>query len=125
MASYLTINYFKNANSLVDGVAVVYYLDKPVLEIKLADGSHEIINSEHATSLGNDKYSVTGKNGPVKIEYKNHQVRVYDEISPQHICRTQGWSSSQYSPITCLPNAVVIRIEVDKIDLDLPDDITG
>lgn len=113
-------------SSTKDGVAVVMYQDSSILEIFLEDGSYKIIDEEFVISIDDDEliYTVEGTNGDVVIEYKNFQVRVIDEISPQNICQVQGWSSSPLRPITCLPNNLVIIIEADKGDSE-PDDISG
>ncbi len=115
-----------NESSTSDGIATVMYLDSPILEIFLEDGSYKIIDDEFVNSIDNDKftYTVTGTNGDVVIQYKDFKVRVIDEISPQNICQAQGWSSSPLRPITCLPNNLVIIIEADKGDSE-PDDISS
>ena len=117
---------FLTSSNLEDGTAIVLYKDNPILEIFLVDGTYNVIDDDSVVSVDEENflYIVTGVNGDVVIEYKNNKVRVIDEISPQHICQVQGWSSSPLTPITCLPNNVVIIIEADKGD-DLPDDITG
>lgn len=124
--AYLLMRQFLNSTNAEDGTAIVLYKDDPVLEIYLLDGSYEIIDESSIVSIDEENfiYIVTGINGDVVIEYKNNKVRVIDEISPKHICQVQGWSSSPLTPITCLPNNVVIIIEADKGDDD-PDDITG
>lgn len=125
LASLLGKYIYEQSQDAVDGTAVVYYLDSPVLEIELEDGSYTILDEEVASQIDENKFSVTGTNGPVLIEYSKQRVRVYEETSPQHICRIQGWSNSPLKPITCLPNNVVILIETSKPNDDLPDDITG
>ena len=124
--AYLLMRQFLVSSNLDDGTAIVLYKDSPVLEIYLIDGTYEIIDLESIVSIDEENfiYIVTGINGDVVIEYKDNKVRVIDEISPKHICQAQGWSSSPLTPITCLPNNVVIIIEADKGD-DEPDDITG
>ncbi len=124
--AYLLMRGFLDSSNLEDGTAVVLYKDNPILEIYLIDGTYEIIDQNSIVSIDEENflYIVTGVNGDVVIEYDDNRVRVIDEISPKHICQVQGWSSSPLTPITCLPNNVVIIIEADKGD-DLPDDITG
>jgi len=124
--AYLLMRQFLVSSNLDDGTAIVLYQDSPVLEIYLTDGTYEIIDLDSVVSIDEENfiYIVTGINGDVVIEYKDNKVRVIDEISPKHICQAQGWSSSPLTPITCLPNNVVIIIEADKGD-DEPDDITG
>ncbi len=133
LVSFIGMKIYENTTNLEDGKAVVYYFDKPVLEILLADGSYTILDDDSVISVDEDNFTYTVKGYPydstdqnvVVIEYKDHQVRVIDEVSPQHICRKQGWSSSPLSPITCLPNNLVIVIQSDVQDPDAPDDITG
>lgn len=126
LIAYILMRQFLNSTNIEDGTAVVLYNDNPILEIYLLDGSYEIIDADSVVSIDEDEfiYIVTGVNGDVVIEYSNNRVRVIDEISPKHICQAQGWSSSPLTPITCLPNKLVIIIEADKGDDD-PDDITG
>ncbi len=124
--AYFLMRQFLGSTNLEDGTAIVLYKDSPILEIYLIDGTYEIIDNDGVVSIDEENYLyiVSGVNGDVVIEYKDNQVRVIDEISPKHICQVQGWSSSPLTPITCLPNNVVIIIEADKSDDD-PDDITG
>ena len=110
-----------------DGKAIVYYHDDPILEIFLGDGSYLIIDEDNVISIDEDNflYTVSGSDGNVVvIEYREYRVRVIDEVSPQHICQIQSWSSSPLRPITCLPNNLVIIIEDDLGD-DEPDDISS
>ena len=124
--AYFSMRYFLNSQNAANGTAVVILKGNPILEIYLTDGSYEIIDSDRVLSIDEDNftYTVDGYNGDVVIEYKDNKVRVIEEISPRHICRIQGWSSSPLIPITCLPNNVVIVIEAEKDDSS-PDDITG
>jgi hypothetical protein len=124
--SYGVLKVVLNQSSTNDGTATVMYLDNPILEIFLEDGSYNIIDDKYVNSIDEDRfiYTVTGTNGDVVIQYKDFRVRVIDEISPQNICQAQGWSSSPLRPITCLPNNLVIIIEADQGD-DEPDDISS
>ena len=70
-------------------------------------------------------YHVEGSNPyGVVIKYDNNKVKVIDEISPKHICQTQGWTNSTLLPLTCLPNNIIVVIEAPTIG-DVPDDITS
>jgi len=126
LSAYFLMRLFLVSSSINDGTAVVLYQDKPILEIYLIDGTYDIIDIDSVVSIDEDNfiYTVTGNNGNVVIEYKNNKVRVIDEISPKHICQAQGWSSSPLTPLTCLPNNVVIIVENNNGD-SIPDDITG
>jgi len=126
LISYGVLKVVLDRSSTADGIATVMYLDNPILEIFLEDGSYKVIDDEFVKSIDTSKltYTVTGTNGDVVIQYKDFKVRVIDEISPQNICQAQGWSSSPLRPITCLPNNVVIIIEADKGDSE-PDDISS
>ena len=126
LVAYLLMRQFLNSTNAEDGTAIVLYKDNPILEIYLIDGSYTIIDNSNVVSIDEDEfiYIVTGVNGDVVIEYKDNKVRVIEETSPKHICRIQGWSSSPLTPITCLPNNIVIIIKADLGD-DQPDDITG
>jgi len=125
IVAYALMRQFLNSTAEGDGTAVVLYNNTPILEIFLIDGTYNVIDDDMAMyDEQKDLFIVEGKNGPVEIEYKDFKVRVVDEISPKHICQIQGWTSSPLMPITCLPNNIVILIEVANDD-DLPDDITG
>ena len=126
LVAYFLMRQFLNSTNAEDGTAIVLYKDNPILEIYLIDGSYTIIDNSNVVSIDEDEfiYIVTGVNGDVVIEYKDNKVRVIEETSPKHICRIQGWSSSPLTPITCLPNNIVIIIKADLGD-DQPDDITG
>lgn len=80
-------------------VAKVYVQEKEVLSIDL--------NTD-------ETYQVQGTNGEVVIEVKDHQIRVTQENSPHHYCSLQGFVSNPNTPIVCLPNETVIRIEGDS-----------
>ena len=126
LIAYLVLGNLTNQSATTNGTANVYYNENKILEIALEDGSYTIIDDEKVVSIDEDEstYTVLGTNGDVVIEYKDHRVRVIDEISPRHICRYQGWSNSPLIPITCLPNNIIILVEAEKSDED-PDDITG
>jgi hypothetical protein len=125
--SFFIFRNITEASELVDGNAVVYYNNSPILTISLEDGSYNIVNNDRVVAIdeSNNTYTVLGTNGDVVIEYGENKVRVIDEISPRNICQIQGWSNSPLSPITCLPNNIIIIIESKQPNDDLPDDITG
>ncbi len=58
-----------------------------------------------------ESYSVQGKLGKVKIQVKDGKVRVSQEKSKHHLCSKQGYVSSSSTPIVCLPNETVVKIE--------------
>lgn len=62
-------------------------------------------------------YTVNGYNGEVVIEVKDNKIRVKEEKSPLHICSRQGFVSDS-TPIICLPNKIIIKIENKSNDLD-------
>ena len=127
LIGYGVLRLFLVQSTTKDGKAIVYYHDNPILEIYLEDGSYEIIDEDNVISINEVEflYTVSGSDGNVVvIEYNNFRVRVIDEVSPQHICQIQSWSSSPLKPITCLPNNLVIIIKDDLGD-DEPDDISS
>lgn len=85
------LNYAPQSNQ-----AVVSVEDKEVLRIDL--------NKD-------DTYSVKGKQGKVKIQVKDGKIRVSQENSAHHLCSKQGYVSDANTPIVCLPNATVVKIE--------------
>ncbi len=123
--AYFAAKQLLSTTNLENGSAVVLYQDEEILEIYLEDGTYRIIDNTKIVKINEDSflYTVSGTNGDVVIEYKNHQVRVIEEISPKHICQIQGWSSSPLTPLTCLPNNVVIIISGED-DISFPDSIT-
>ncbi|MBN2604370.1 MAG: NusG domain II-containing protein [Bacilli bacterium] len=126
LVSFLILSIILNRSTISNGTATILYNDNPILKIHLIDGSYDVIDEKYIVHIDETKYlyTVEGTNGDVVIEYKDNRVRVIDEISPQNICQAQGWSSSPLTPITCLPNNVIIIIEAPKSDED-PDVITG
>jgi len=127
LSSWLLFRQLNNESNVADGVAVVYFNDEKILEIELDDGSYRVFNSSRVITIDadNNQYRVEGSNPyGVLIEYGDNKVRVIDEESPKHICQTQGWTNSTLSPLTCLPNNIVILIKAPTND-ELPDDITG
>ncbi len=52
-----------------------------------------------------------GTLGDVVVEYENGRIRVAKETSPQNICSKQGWTSSVYKPLVCLPNDFYITLD--------------
>mgnify|MGYP000577553921 FL=1 len=124
--AYLVMNLVVNASAIDDGIAVVIFEDKKILEIYLDDGDYKIIDQQMGITVDEENmlFTIPDTNGEhdLIIEYGNNQVRVVEEVSPQHICREQGWSNSPLKPITCLPNRLVIVIKTDE--LPPIDDIT-
>lgn len=83
-------------NGPVSKEAVVQVNNKEVLRFSL---------------LENANYAVDGTLGKVSIEVKDGAVRVKQENSPHHYCSKQGFVDSVNTPIVCLPNETVVRIE--------------
>ncbi len=65
-----------------------------------------------------DTYTVQGKLGKVKIEVKDGKVRVKQENSKHHLCSKQGYVSNSSTPIVCLPNETVVKIENQENEED-------
>lgn len=84
-------------------MAYVYYDSNLVLTIDL--------------SLEEKEYTVKGENGDVLISAGNGKIKVEEENSPYHLCSKQGYITSSYETIVCLPNKVVIEIK-DNESLD-------
>ncbi len=127
LGTWILFRQLNNEAAVENGVAVVYYNDSRILEIELQDGSYTIYDSTRIIEIDRENfiYHVEGSNPyGVTIKYENNKVRVIDEESPKHICQTQGWTNSTLSPLTCLPNNIIIVIKAPTSD-DLPDDITG
>jgi len=106
--AYLVMNLVVNASAIDDGIAVVIFEDKKILEIYLDDGDYKIIDQQMGITVDEENmlFTIPDTNGEhdLIIEYGNNQVRVVEEVSPQHICREQGWSNSPLKPKPCFPN---------------------
>lgn len=124
--AYFVMSSIVNNNAITDGIAEVIFEDEKILEIYLEDGTYKIIDQQMGIEVDevNNTFTIPDTNGEhdLVIEYGNHQVRVIEEVSPQHICQEQGWSNSPLRPITCLPNKLVIVIKTNE--LPLIDDVT-
>lgn len=94
--------FIKRINYKDSNYAYVYYENKVIKKIDLNI---------------NDIYTVNGYNGSVVIEVKDKKIRVIEEESPLHICSKQGFISDN-TPIICLPNKIVIKIENKTSELD-------
>lgn len=127
LTSWFVFRQINNESSVADGVAIVYYNNDKILEIELEDGSYTIYDEARIIEIDVEEmtYHVEGSNPyGVVIKYEENKVKVIDEISPKHICQTQGWTNSTLSPLTCLPNNIIVVIEAPS-EGDVPDDITG
>ena len=127
MVSWIVFRQINNESSVEDGTAIVYYNNDKILEIQLDDGSYTIFDPLRIIEIDVDEmtYHVEGSNPyGVVIKYNDFKVRVIDEISPKNICQTQGWTNSTLSPLTCLPNNIIVVIEAPS-EGDVPDDITS
>jgi hypothetical protein len=119
LLSLLVVTVLKNQNEQKDGVALVYYENQVILEIYLEDGTYQVMDESRIISIEDNVFHVEGSNPyGVYIQYQNNSVGVIDEESPKHICQYQGFTNSSLSPITCLPNNIVIVIKANDTDLD-------
>ena len=66
----------------------------------------------------NGTYHVEGTLGTVTVEIKDRKVQVTQENSPYHICSKQGAISDASTPIVCLPNETIVKIESDDAGED-------
>lgn len=127
LIAYLVLQLTVNNSGLPDGTAIVIFEDERILEIELEDGSYKILNQTLGIIVDEDKFlfTIPDTNGEhdLVIEYKDHKVRVKEEVSPQNICSEQMWSNSPLKPITCLPNSLIIIIQ--KQQSEGIDDITS
>ena len=87
-----------------------------ILNLQSTQGDNVVVYYENDVVLNasleiNNTYTVSGYNGDVVIEVKDKKVRVNEENSPKHLCSKQGWISSSYESIICLPNKIVVKIE--------------
>lgn len=102
IVTFIFLSLILNINTSKGNVAQIYFNDKLIKTVDLKK---------------NDSFIVEGFNGPVKIIVKNNKIKVVNEDSPNHICSKQGYISSSYETIVCLPNKIVIKIiDNNKID---------
>lgn len=59
-------------------------------------------------------FPVTGENGTNLISVENGRIRVSEADCPDQVCVNQGWQSDGLTPIVCLPNKLVIRLEANE-----------
>ncbi|HHW69384.1 MAG TPA: NusG domain II-containing protein [Tenericutes bacterium] len=96
----------KNKENNYEKYALVYYNNDLILKIDL-------------NSKEEKEYKVKGHNGEVIIKSAYGKVKVEKENSPLHLCSKQGYITSTYETIVCLPNKIVIKIDKkNKDDID-------
>lgn len=126
LIAYFIMNSVVNSQAISDGIAEVIFEDQKIMEIYLEDGRYKIFDQQMGITVDEENmlFTIPDTNGShdLIIEYSNNKVRVVEEVSPQHICREQGWSNSPLKPITCLPNNLVIVVKTNE--LPPIDDIT-
>ena len=59
-------------------------------------------------------FSVQGVHGVLKVEIKEHRVRVISSSCPYQICVDTGWISRANEQIICAPNRVFISIKAEQ-----------
>lgn len=96
--------YVKKNESNENKMALVYFENNKILEIDL-------------THHDEKEYTVSGYNGDVLIKTSYGKIKVEQENSPLNLCSKQGYISSSYESIVCLPNKIVIKIK-HKEDID-------
>lgn len=78
---------------------------------------NELILTIDLTKKEKQTFNVKGYNGDVHILVNNGKIKVDQEKSPLNLCSKQGYISSSYETIVCLPNKIVIKItDKEKID---------
>ncbi len=104
---------------MVVGCILVIRLYTPNDNMKaLVYYENNLLKTIDLTNKDVNEYVVKGYNGDVVIETKHNNIRVKEEISPLNICSKQGWVSSPYQVIVCLPNKVIIKIETNTEEID-------
>lgn len=64
-------------------------------------------------------FTIDGPAGGNTVQAEPGRIRVSGAGCPDQVCVGQGWLSSGITPIVCLPNRLVIRIEAGTNELDL------
>ena len=104
LLSMIGIFFLQKDDSSSNKRAIVYYKNDVILEIDL-------------TKKEKNTYQVEGNHGPVTIVSEYGKVKVESENSPLHLCSKQGYISSSYESIVCLPNEIVVTIDsYEEID---------
>jgi len=55
--------------------------------------------------------TLKGDTGIIKIESKNHKVRVTESSCPLKICVRTGWIKNAGEAIICVPNRMIIEVQ--------------
>lgn len=64
-------------------------------------------------------FTIEGPIGGNTIQAEQGRIRVSSADCPDQICVRQGWLADGVTPIVCLPNQLVIRVENGPNELDL------
>lgn len=88
-------------------VAKIYSNNKLLYEIDLT-----VVEENHLINIEND---IGGCN---KVLVEKNAISVVEATCPDHICINQGKISDGATPIVCLPNKLVIKIENKKSTAD-------
>ncbi|MCI8538651.1 MAG: NusG domain II-containing protein [Oscillospiraceae bacterium] len=71
-----------------------------------------------------EELTIEGPAGGNTVQAEPGRIRVSGAGCPDQICVGQGWLSGGVTPIVCLPNRLVIRLEEGENELDL-DGVSG
>lgn len=83
----------------------VYYDDRLVATLDLNQDETLVLSKADYPLLLDD----------LEITVSNGKVAITKETSPNHICSRQAPTSSTLTPLVCLPNHVVVRVEGDSL----------
>lgn len=64
-----------------------------------------------------EKFTIEGPAGGNTVRVEPGRIRVSSAGCPDQVCVGQGWLSGGVTPIVCLPNRLVIRME-EELDID-------
>ncbi len=67
---------------------------------------------------------VDGRLGPVVVEVEAGGIRIEESGCPHHLCVAMGVKRRAGEMVACVPNGVVIRLEGNVEDPDVPDAVT-
>lgn len=108
LSSALAMGIMMLLNSDNQNKNIVITVDNNVVEKISLNNANE--GDLYAFNFNTDIGSIETRNGRVRM------LEMSKEICPKSICSETGWIDKSYQSIVCLPNKIVVTIEVDNQD---------
>lgn len=100
--------------------AYTFYLGNPAPQdatIILKEDGREILRLDDYRSMADGIYPFRFLEGDGAIEIREGKVRMMEmdrRVCPKGICSDTGYTDSFYKPIVCLPNKLILTVEVPE-----------